>query len=257
MNVPRMFGGGGFNFTSAPPKPAAGSQQSGAGDDEPEVPEGEEDDFQVFDEIFANPEEDDEELDANGEPKKTPPTQTLPTQQSQQPTQTEADKKMASEIQALIAGIGVGEKDIPADFDPNNPQQLRDLLGKTQQKTAMIIMQATLKPVQAAMESMLGEIRTEIRTMFDEGMGQDKRQQRLESIVPEAKDPRFKDIVQVVYKQSLKSLKSEDKALAATRKAITAMGLKTDKGQESNPSQVGLREGKSALDMYAPLPQRK
>lgn len=170
------------------------------------------------------------------------------------------EERVAAEIANMLKGIAIPEDVIPEDFNPSDPKQFRDVLGKIQQQTAQTSMAMTLRATQVAMQSLVKEMKTEIQSSLRDFGGENQRKQTLESLVPEAKDPALSGLVNTLFKESLKTSKNNPtKAAQAVRKALDAMGVKSRGGRQrdSDPSEAGFREGNSALDLYSPFPQKK
>lgn len=170
------------------------------------------------------------------------------------------ESQLAAEIQTMIAGMTIAEDDIPEGFDPNDPKQLRSVLGKIQQKTAVATMQMTFKPMEAAIRRLSDELRGEIRNSISNSQGSQQARQILETIVPEAKKEELTGLVDNLFTQASKKEKNPTKAAQLVRKALDAMNL-GDRGsgrqRDSDPSGAAFKSGKDALDLFAPLPQQR
>lgn len=165
------------------------------------------------------------------------------------------EQKLANEIQAMITGITVAEDDIPAEFNPADPKQMRDLLGKTSQKAAMVAVQAAFKPMQAAMVQMVSDMKAEIRSSLQNFGGTQQNQAVLESIVPEAANPELKGLVDMLFEKAMSKKGATAKGAATmVRNGLDAMGIKNPNANSgSDPFKGGFKQGTEALDAFAPL----
>ncbi len=233
-------------------------QQSQNGQAGPEEQE-EESTFAPLVDIFGNEaEEEDESIDDDEEEesRRGQGRQQQPGQQQQQAPGVE--HQLAREIQTMLSGMNIGEDAIPEGFDPADPKQFRDVVGKIQQQTALATMQMAFKPMEAAMKQFGSEIRNEIKSMIQESTGGQQARQTLETLVPEAKNPELKGLVDTLFESARKKSKNPTEAAQKVRKALDAMNIKSDSKRgsgHSDPSEgSAFKEGKAALDMFAPLP---
>lgn len=164
---------------------------------------------------------------------------------------------LAGELANMLKGINVGEDMIPENFDPSDPKQFRDVLGKVQQQTAQATLQMAMRPMQLAMSNMLTHMREEIQSAVRNATGESKNEAALHALVPEANDPKLNGLVTTLHKQSLSKAKNPQQAAQMVRRALDAMGIKSSGGgSNQDPSEGGLRSGNNALDLYAPLKPR-
>lgn len=170
------------------------------------------------------------------------------------------EQQLARSIQQMIAGHTVAEDLIPADFNPADPKQLRDLLGKTQQQSIAVAVQAAFLPMQQVMKQFSTDMRAEFQSAIKQfGSGRDARS-TLESVVPEINSPEYGGLVQSMFDQAIKRKGATPKTASDNvRKALDAMGInKANQGSGGGGDSFtgGFKTGKSALDVFAPMPQQ-
>lgn len=166
------------------------------------------------------------------------------------------EQQLAADIQRMIAGISVKEEDIPADFNASDPKMLRDLLSKTQQTAAMATVQMVMKPMQIAFEQFSKDMKDHVTQELSGFGGRQTERTTLESIVPEAGDPKLKGLVDMLFTQAKqKKGSTATQAAQAVRKGLDAMGIKSQ-ARADDPMSGGFKTGDSALDIFAPLKPR-
>lgn len=249
-NSPTFMSGltGFFGGDRSQQQQPGGNQDGGVDDDyveeQPEPGVGD-----LIGEIFTPPDEEEEDEDL------TPPGPVMGPDGKPLPT---AQQKLAQTIQDAISKMGVTDDMIPADFDATNPKHLRDLIGKSNQATALTTIQLAFQPMQMAMEEMMTKFTQKMEAKFDGYGNQQSEAAILSGIVPEADDEKLSGLVQTLFKQAKQSKAGTGNPKVAAqmvRKGLDAMGIKSAK--PADPMTGGFKSGKSALDAYAPLPEHK
>lgn len=238
------------NFFSDRNQQQPGGHQEPAGlDDDPPEEEPEPGIGDHLQQIFTPPEEEEEEEPVIPPVKLGPDGKPLPTKQ----------QTLAVQIQEAISKIGVTDDMIPADFDPSDPKQLRDLISKSNQATALQTIQLAFQPMQMAMEEQMERMAARIESQLSGFGNQQSEAAILKELVPEVEDPQYSGMVQTLFKQSRESKDGKNNPKAAAqmvRNALNAMGVKPTKAASDPFSGSGFKTGKDALDAYAPLKPR-
>jgi len=172
----------------------------------------------------------------------------------------EAQKAIADAVRAAIDGISTPEDLIPEDFDPSDRKQLRELLAKNQRQTVENTMRIMWQPIGAALQQTIVRMRQEIRANVKDGVGGSQLNQLLDRHIPIHTDRRFRGVVQEIVKTAKSRFGDNHvKVVAATKKALTAMGVSVTGKRTSGggaPSRGGSPRDRTnqVLDMFAQLP---
>lgn len=170
---------------------------------------------------------------------------------------TETVTAMDTEIKAIIGRMKLPDTAIPADFDPNNQQQLKQLLDNTVKSAVAQTMQVVFKPVQLALNHMqvqLGNATDRKIAKASDGM---KATSIVESKVPEINHPEHGAMVRDMDKSlRLKGKKPAERA-DILRKILNQMGIKSNVNNRSasTPGSSGngnrqVKTGKTVLDNF-------
>jgi hypothetical protein len=255
-----MFGGGQRPAPAQQPNQQEQNQNGngggggGGGGADDFVDQDDDSQYGALAELFAEDENDDDDgagddLNPDGTKKTADPNADTP------------EKKLAAEIQSMLKGFTITPEDLGEDFDVNDPAKFAAAMTAVQRKTAVATMQMAFKPMQQALTQMSADIRTQIQSSLQEfGQGNNARS-TLAEVVPEVNDPELSGLVNSLFVQAQKKHGKNAKAAAdGVRKALDAMGVKSTKVKrnQTDPSEgASRREGRDALDLYSPLPNRR
>lgn len=202
------------------------------------------DDLDEIINAFAEPDDLDDDPDPNQ-------------QQAPQIPQDQVDA-MRQQVQTAISQMRVTDDMIPQDFDPNDRQQMTNLVNRVMQQTIANSMNVVFQPVQLAMKQMAMTLQNQIETRVNQTQTGMKDSAVFESIVPEAADPKYSGLVKQLD-STLKATgnnKVRERA-QLVRKMLNQMGIKSNGAGDrrtSNPGggngPVTKREGHAALDAF-------
>lgn len=178
---------------------------------------------------------------------------------------SEAEQQaIANEMKTALAGLSVPEDAIPEDFNANDPKQLRTLLGTVQRQTAQETIRIMWRPIAAAMNQTVVRMRQEAQAMVSNGIGENSLESQMVSAIPAYNNPAYRDVIKTVQRQAAKRFPGDNrKIVAATRKAVLAMGINLNAGgkQKSGGGGNGGRpmsarqRTDSVLDQFAKIPE--
>ena len=170
---------------------------------------------------------------------------------------SDAERKVMEGIQNIMKSLRPPEDMIPEDFNPSDPKQLRDILGKTQQQTAQATLQMMLIPMQEAMTQMATDLKADFAKQLGEFGSKSDSKRVLAELVPEVNNPEHAGLVNTLYSNALKKKgATSTDAAKAVRIALDALGIKGKGGsnRNSDPSQgANFKSGNEALNLFAPL----
>lgn len=170
----------------------------------------------------------------------------------------EAQNALIEDMKKGLAAIQIPEDAIPDDFNPQDPKQLRDVLGGIQRSTAQAVIRIMWKPVEAAMKQTHVRMRQEMRAMTRDGIGENSLRERLNEAIPIAADPAYRQVVKTVVDQTKKKYPGDNAMIVKqTKRALQAMGINTSGSSDSggNRNRGNGRQNSSAvLDNFARLP---
>lgn len=261
----RMFGG--FRSTT----PVAAATGTGGDDDDSNLDdtnanddgdESDQDDTSFLADLFKSDDskkegDDDDDDDDEDDDSKSKKKKSKKSDGDDDDDSPSAEEALATEIAGMLKGITIPEDVIPADFDPSDPKQFRDVVGKIQQQTAQATLAMAMRPMAAAMQQMQRQTQEAIRTAVAGSSSQNKAESILAALVPEVETPEHADLVRALHAQAMKKTKNPTDAARAVRRGMDAMGFKNKGGSNSDPSEGGFRSGDSALDAFAPLRKPK
>jgi len=164
------------------------------------------------------------------------------------------NESLATEIQNMIAAMNLKEDLVPEDFNPADPKQLRDLLNKSNQQTAMAVVQMTMKPMTVAFQQFSSDIKTFIGDSLKNNNQGTQAQQLFEREIPESKGEHGA-MAKNMFENAMKRTKGDAKAaVAATRRALDALGIKNKPQGDPMAGGSGFKQGTAALDsMFSDL----
>jgi len=165
---------------------------------------------------------------------------------------------LAQELARGIQALTLPQDAFPENFDPTDPAQMTQVMQRTMQQTAMAAIQLSFRPMQAAMQQLTKDVKAEIQASLNGFGDQQRNRTTLNSIVPEAEDPQYAPMVNMLFEQAMKKKNATaNQAAKAVRSALDAMGIRgssSNRNSGGDPMAGGFKEGKSALDAFAPLP---
>lgn len=178
--------------------------------------------------------------------------------QAPQIPQEQVDQ-MRQMVQNQIGQMRVTDDMIPQDFDPNDRQQMQQVMNRVMQQTIANSMNVVFQPVQLAMKQMAMTLQNQIETRVNQTQTGMKDSAVFESIVPEINDPKLAGIVKQLdstIKANGTATKVRERA-QLVRKMLNQMGIKSNGSGDrrtSNPNggggNVTKREGHAALDSF-------
>lgn len=169
--------------------------------------------------------------------------------------QRAAGQALATRIGEALNSFKFSEDIIPENFDPNDSRQLRELLAKTSRHSMLQTITIMMDPLKQMMEKNSRLMRKEMGSMMSQSSREADSKAILKAHVPEIDDPSLRPVVQGLFQTAMSKNKGNPEAAAKQiRKALDAMGLKTERTARSDPSGAGFRSGRSALDFMSPLP---
>lgn len=239
--VNRLFGGnqgGRVVHTQQAPEENPNPKPEGEGEEE-------EEELSPLQALFDSEEEEESEDEEDKEPKPE-----LGPDGKPKPTR---EQLVAQRVQAIINKIGVGEEVIPENFDPSDPKQFRDVLGKIQQNTALATMSAVMEPMRVAMESLATDVKDQIASALKDFGSNSQSKTLLETTVPEVLNPEYSGLINALYDQAKKKHKKSSDAVRAVRTAVDALNISKKGGGDSDPSSGASLKGVDALNLFAPL----
>lgn len=165
---------------------------------------------------------------------------------------------MTERLTAGLASMRLTDDVIPEDFNPNDRASLLELMNSVQRQTARSTLQLMFDPVQTTLGSMARSLRREMRQTSQGSIENNNAESLLLQGIPAAADPAKRKVIDVFWAQArTKHPKDNRAAVIATRKAMQAVGMSfANETKPSGGGRGGLREGKSALDLFAPLPRQ-
>lgn len=165
---------------------------------------------------------------------------------------------LAQELARGIQQLTLPQDAIPENFDPTDPAQLTQVMQRSMQQSAMTAIQLAFRPMQVAMQQLTKDVKAEIQASLNGFGDQQRNRTTLTTIVPEADDPQYSPMVNMLFEQAMKKKGTNANQAAQTvRKALDAMNIRggnQNRNSGGDPMSGGFREGKSALDAFAPLP---
>ncbi len=171
----------------------------------------------------------------------------------------ESQKALGNELKAMIEGLTIPEDMIPEDFDPSDPKQFRDVVGKIQRQSVALALKAVFKPMAAALNQQTHRMRKEYQAYVETHSTGNSIRSRLVESIPAAADKKHRQIVGMVLKQaSQKFPKDTENQLRSARKALAALGITKDTRTNTG---TGRRTSdgndfSSVLDSFAPMPRK-
>lgn len=186
------------------------------------------------------------------------------TPQEQRAAQLRAQETaLATELNNAVNSIAFSEDMIPADFNPQDSKQLRTLLAKVSQESVKKSMQLMFKPMQSALVAMRDNMRLEMQNTNQQTQQTTVAEAALIRNIPIAGTKQMRPVVDMFFNRAMKKTNGDVRlAVIATRKALTAAGIKPGIPQPQGRQQVQGRRpatnpsGAAALDLYAPMPQQ-
>lgn len=184
--------------------------------------------------------------------------------QGQNPQEVQA--AIAQEMENSLNAMGVPEDLIPADFNPADPRQFREVLTQVQRATARETIRTMFRPVQAALGGIVTQLRQEMQQASSGAVNQQKAERMLSDAIPAFNSAGTRPVVQMLFEKAQNRFPGDlRKQVIATKKAAAAMNLRgmtqapTRNGRTGNGrSQQGeMLTGSKALDVFATLPVPK
>ena len=169
----------------------------------------------------------------------------------------ESQKAIGEELKAMINGLTIPEDLIPEDFDPADPKQFRDVVGKIQRQTAALTLKAVFKPMAAALNQQAVRMRKEYQEYVEQHSSGSSIRSRLIDEIPAAGDRKHRQIVNMVMKQAAtKFPKDQENQLRSARKALAALGITKNTRTSGGQGRSSGGSLDSVLDSFAPLPRK-
>lgn len=167
----------------------------------------------------------------------------------------EEQKALGLELKGMIDGFQVTEDMIPDDFDPSDPKQFRDVVGKIQRTAIQTALKAMFKPMAAALNQQTSRMRKEMSSYVDEHSNTNSVRSRLLDEIPAAGDRKHRKIVGVILEQAKSKFPANpDYQIRSARKALNALGITKETESERGEGRP-TKAGRNPLDMFAPLPK--
>jgi pyruvate/2-oxoglutarate dehydrogenase complex dihydrolipoamide acyltransferase (E2) component len=172
---------------------------------------------------------------------------------------------IANDMKAALASLSVPEDAIPEDFNASDPKQLRTLLTTIQRQTAQETIRIMWRPIAAAMNQTVVRMRQESQAMVANGIGENSLESQMLSAIPAYGNPAYRAVIKTVQAQAARRFAGDNrKIVAATRKAVLAMGINLNAGgkQKSGGGGNGGRpmtprqRTDSVLDQFAKIPDQ-
>lgn len=165
-----------------------------------------------------------------------------------------------TETMNIIRNMRIPDNIIPENFDPNDRQQMQQVMTQAMQATIAQSLSVVFRPVQMAMTQMNGALRREMQTQVAESRTGIKESSIFEQTVPEVNNPKYAPLIQ----QLEAPLKAAGKPVAerakTIRKMLNQLGVNDpttfdgNQRRTANPNggqaPTGRREGTAALDAF-------
>lgn len=174
--------------------------------------------------------------------------------------QAEAIQK---DITDAVASYHFDEKLIPEDFNPSDPQQLRDVLESSQRHAIAETMKMVFRPITRIMQDSEGQMQRIVQAALMQERGSTQTKTLLEQAIPIANDPQMGGVVKSVFNQAMKKTGNPKAAIALTKAMLTKMnvnikGHQLPRNQDSINRQgerVQTRRPSMAEFIGSPLPE--
>lgn len=170
-------------------------------------------------------------------------------------------QQMQANVRSAIQSMQMPQDLIPADFDPQNPQQMQVLLNRAMQHTITQALNVVFQPVQLAMEAQAANMEHLVDKRIKDSQSSAREQTVLEQMVPEINNDKYRGLVTQLDNTLKASGKPAKDRATAIRKVLNSMGI-NDSGssqggsnrRSANPTgqQGGMSTGKAALDKFFP-----
>jgi len=175
--------------------------------------------------------------------------------------QNEVDA-MNTEVKNAIKAMKFPSSAIPADFDPNNREQLQGLLDNVMRAAATQVMGVVFKPVSMSLGHTIRQLENQIDNKLQIAQNTTGARNIILDTVPEYNMPEYSGLVRSMDEQLKRLGKKPSERAATLRKTLNTMGINTRKNGKK-PGQPGesqdglpqgnMRTGKAALDQFFPL----
>lgn len=166
-------------------------------------------------------------------------------------------RQVATQLQEGIERIALPKDLLPADFDPSNREQLGNAFMAIQKHTARQTMGLIFPIMRDAITSMRETLQGEMDKRIQGNTSRQRTEAALIAAIPEAADPALGPVVKNLFKQATARHKdSPDKAIAATKRAMQALGMKLGGGnRQPGDGQQTRRQGqRDPLDQFFDMP---
>lgn len=173
----------------------------------------------------------------------------------QTPEDIEAGKALGEKIKADLAAYDIPDAEIPADFDPNDPKQLKQILANTQRQAIGSTLQMIVPILNHALGNASKQLKHYVNTKGSETGAKSKIVEGFRGLG--ASSPQEVALLKPIYQRALKAHGNDPaKAAVATRKAAKLMGVSLNgstpngKGSNGKNNNTGTqtRSGAAALD---------
>lgn len=173
---------------------------------------------------------------------------------------------VATEVNNLLKGITAPDDLLPENFDPNDPQQMRQVMTRAMQHSALNAMQITFKPMQVAMRQLAVDLQNQIRQELQGFGSKQSARQVFTRLVPEAETEEYGAMANGLFDQAMKKKgATAESAAKMVRAALDQFGIAKGRsgngggsnggGGNGDPFIGGFKTGDAALDTFAPLPK--
>lgn len=172
----------------------------------------------------------------------------------QTPEDQAAATALGEKIKTDLAAYSLDDADIPADFDPNDREQVKNLLVNSQRKVIASTMQMMIPVINHALSTASKQMKHQ---MASQQTGSESRSKAVNAFKELGlSDPAHVTLGKTLFKQAMSASGNDHtKAQKAVRNALRAMGIETagkssgNGGKNKQGSQSsGIVSGPAALD---------
>lgn len=182
--------------------------------------------------------------------------QQLQQQTTMTPEQQQAESQaMLRQLQQNVGNLKLADDLFGADFDPTNPQQLRETMTKAVQFAVMQAVGMSMFPMSKALEANHRSIEGRLAMMMKEHLGGNNESLRLQEEFPLIDDPNYGSLFKEMDSTLRKAKKPYGERLRALKGLATRLGVQPKTSQRGGSGgsggmgdMGGLLTGSDALD---------
>lgn len=204
--------------------------------------------------------DDEAELNDDGTPKKPVKTAKKTPAADDDDSQPNANAQaLADQLAKDLKALTVPADFLPENFDPSNREQLASAFSRAQQHGASNTLRLFFPIMDRALKAQRASILQEVGTQLNTNTSESRIQVMLESAIPEAADAALGPIVKTIFKQARGRHEKPAAAIAATKKALAAIGVKLGGTGDSLPAGVTRQRANAGgaanmLDQFFQIP---